>query len=124
MERKTKIIIGLVGAALLAATASAAAGRRKPDTIDVATRALYFGAPQATERAARLARTSAEAAHEIGRLAEATNVDPLARDRAIEALARANTAGARNALRHALSSPAVRAAADYPMLAARLGHDR
>jgi hypothetical protein len=125
MERKSgkaiKITMGLVGAGLLAASALPAdGGRRSLDSVDGATRAIWLGAPNATERAATLAATSGDAAAAIGRVAEAENVDALARDRALEALARAGTVASQAALRHALSAPSVRGEADYPMLVARL----
>ena len=121
MGKTMKITMGLVGAGLLAASALPAdGGRRGRDTVDGATRAIYLGAPNATERAAAVAATSADAASAIGRIAEATNVDALTRSRAIDALAIAGSADAQAAMRHALSAPPVRAQAAYPMLVARL----
>ena len=127
MERKStkarKVTIGLVGAGLFAASVLAAeAGRRPAATIDGTTRALVYGGADAgwVARAAALAAQSGEAARAIGRVAEATNVDGAARDRALEALERAGTDEAQEAMRHALSAPPVRGAAAYPMLVARL----
>src|SRR6476620_8595086 len=105
MGKTMKITMGLVGAGLLAASALPAdGGRRGRDTVDGATRAIYLGAPHATERAAAVAATSADAASAIGRIAEATNVDALTRGRAIDALAIAGSADAQAAMRHALSA--------------------
>ncbi len=127
MERKSKkamkITIGLVGGALLTASVLGAEGaRRAPATIDGTTRALVYGAADGAwvERAATLAASNGDAARAIGRVAEATNVDGVTRDRALEALERAGTVEAQEAMRHALSQPPVRGEAAYPMLVARL----
>jgi hypothetical protein len=127
MERKSriamKITMALVGAGLWAAIlVPAAGGQRAPLTVDGATRALAYGGADArwTERAAALAASSGEAAQAIGRVAQAASLDGAARARALEALAQAGTSDAQAAMRAALSSPAARADAAYPLLVARL----
>ncbi|MGZ3406391.1 MAG: hypothetical protein ACXVDD_12630 [Polyangia bacterium] len=124
MERKLKIGLGMAGAALLAAGLLPAAhgGRRARLTVDGATRALVYGQADAgwTARAAELVAGDAEAARAIAHVAEATNVDGMARARALDALAAAGDANAQEWMRHALSSPSLRADAAYPMLVARL----
>lgn len=132
MERKSgnamKITIGLVGAGLLSASlfssgaSDAFAGRRAAMTVDAATRALVYGGADAswTDRAAALAAKDGDAARAIGRVAESANVDGVARARALEALGRAGSVDAQEAMRHALSSPVVRSDAAYPLLVARL----
>ena len=124
MERKIKITIGLTGAALVAASLlpSAYGGRREPITVEGATQALVYGQADATwtRRTAELVAGDAEAARAIAHVAEATNVDGVARSRALDALAAAGDANAQEWMRHALSAPSVRADATYPMLVARL----
>jgi hypothetical protein len=127
MERKSgkamKITIGLVGAGLLAASVlEAHGGARAPMTVDAAARTLVYGGETAdwVDRAAALVAEDGEAARALGRVAEATNVDGVARARALDALGRAGSSDAQEAMRHALSSPALRADAAYPMLVARL----
>ncbi len=128
MERKSgtamKITMGLVGAGLLAASVVPASGGRRADTVDGVTRALVYGAADAswTERAAALAAGNGEAARALGHVAEATNLDGNARDHALEALARAGTVDAQAAMRHALAAAPVRADAAYPILVARLAN--
>lgn len=127
MERKSrlgmKITLGLVAAGLWGASLLPAAGAgRRTLTVDGATRALVYGTGDARfgERAAALAASRPEAAAAIGRVAAASNVDGPARQRALEALERAGTSDAQAAMRAALSSPAAKADATYPMLVARL----
>ena len=127
MERKSrlgmKITLGLVGAGLFGASLLPAAGAgRSALTVDAATRAIVYGTGDARlgTRVAALAATSAQAAAAIGRVAAAGNVDAAARERALEALAGAGTSDAQAAMRAALSSPAARGDAAYPMLVARL----
>jgi hypothetical protein len=131
MERKSgkamKITFGLVGAGLLTAgmlssATGAQGGGRATMTVNAATRALVYGGADATwtDRAAALIAQNGEAARALGRVAEAENVDGVARARALEALGRAGSVDAQEAMRHALSSPTVRGDAAYPMLVARL----
>jgi len=131
MERKSgkarKITFGLVGAGLLTAgmlspATGAHSGGRAAMTVDAATRALVYGGADATwtDRAAALVAQNSDAARALGRVAEAANVDGVARARALEALGRAGSVEAQEAMRHALSSPTVRGDAAYPMLVARL----
>ncbi|HEY2747434.1 MAG TPA: hypothetical protein VGL86_22580 [Polyangia bacterium] len=129
MERKSrlamKITMGLLGAGLWGASlVSTAAGEaRAPLTIDGATRALVYGTADARldARMAQLAASNAQAAGAIGRVAAAANVDGVTRQRALAALEAAGTVDAQAAMRAALSSPAARGDATYPMLVARLG---
>jgi hypothetical protein len=131
MERKSgkamKITFGLVGAGLLTAgMVSSATGAQRGAcaamTVETATRALVYGGADATwtDRAAALVADNGDAARALGRVAEAENVDGMARSRALEALGRAGSVDAQAAMRHALSSPTVRGDAAYPMLVARL----
>ena len=124
MERKSKLAMGLTGVALLAASLlpSAQGGRRQRLTIETAARALVYGQADAswTRRAAELVAGDGEAARAIARVAESANVDGVARSRALDALAAAGDPTAQEAMRHALSSPSLRADASYPMLVARL----
>ena len=85
-------------------------------------RALVYGTGDARigERMAALAAANADAARAIGRVATAANVDGQTRERALAALEQAGTSDAQAAMRAALSSPAARADAAYPMLVARL----
>jgi hypothetical protein len=124
MERKNKILMGLAGAALLVTTLIPAAhgGRRERLTVDSATRALVYGQADAswTARTAALIAGDADAERAIAHVAEAANIDGMARSRALDALALAGDATAQEAMRSTLSSPEVRADAAYPMLVARL----
>ena len=131
MERKSgkamKITFGLVGAGLLTAGMLSSAtgahrGGRAALTVDTATRALVYGGADAawTERAAALVAADGEAARAIGHVAEAANVDAAARARALDALGRAGSVEAQQAMRHALSSPTFRGDPAYPLLVARL----
>jgi phosphohistidine phosphatase SixA len=124
MERKSKIVMGIAGAALVAVSLLPAAhgGRRERLTVDGATRALVYGQADAswTRRTAELVAGDADAARALAHVAEASNVDGVVRSRALDALAAAGDAPAQEAMRHALSSPALRADATYPMLVARL----
>jgi hypothetical protein len=124
MKRNSKILMGLAGVTLLAAglMSSAEGGKRRPLTVDSATRALVYGQADAswTTRAAELVARDPDAARAIAHVAEATNVDSLTRMRAFDALAASGSPRARLAMRQALASPTLRADAAYPMLVARL----
>jgi uncharacterized lipoprotein YajG len=98
------VAVFLVGATLLGAQKPAP----PPLTTDVAVREVVFGQADATwmKRAVALIKRDDRAAVELGRVAAATNVDPLARSRALEALARANTPAAKDAIAHAVESRA------------------
>jgi hypothetical protein len=109
-----KTWMAVSGATLLGVTLlPAAGGQRDCLTTDAAARALVYGQADAswTPRAAALVAHDAGAAALIGRVAESSRVDPLARGRALEALALAGTRDADEALRHALAST-------FPMLLA------
>lgn len=95
-------------------------------TLDGVERALVIGRadPAWVAKAAALATADARAAARLGRDAEATNLPPGARDRALAALAQAGTPEAQQALRAALASPAVARDAAYPLLVARLADVR
>jgi len=119
MGKTKNTIMVVTGAALFGVTLLPAAGSQRPGmTADGAARALVYGQADAgwTPRAAALVAHDGEAARLIGRVAEATNVDALARSRALEALARAGTPDAMEALHHALASPTVHNDATYPLL--------
>jgi hypothetical protein len=116
-----KTWMAVSGATLFGVTLlPAAGGQRDRLTPDAAARALVYGQTDAdwTARAAALVAHDADAAALIGRVAESNRVDPLARSRALEALALAGTRDADEALRHALASPTVRNDATFPMLVA------
>lgn len=129
MERNSrvgmKVTMALAGAGMLALSLMPASGGQKADmTVDTATRALVYGNADATwtTRAAALAAGNGEAARAIGHVAEALNLDGVARDHAIEALAIAGTADAQAAMRQALASTAAKNDAAYPILVARLAN--
>ena len=125
MENKSrlmmKITLGVAAAGL--SILSLLPAPSAPMSEDETAKALVYGRANDawTERAAMWAASDNAFATKLGQLAQRDGADSLSRDRVLEALAKAGTPAAQQAMRTTLRSPTVAADGTYALLVARLG---